>query len=457
MDIFTDYRNFNLSKEELSNLAKKRGIGGDFTSEEYIEELETLDYQLDNFENIKELGKYEILTYLNGLGFNMDAIVDLSDQELGLLIEKYANKDEDVILKLTPKGEKIYYYYIDRSFQDLDYYDKIKGMLYGGALGDALGAPHEFKYSRPLSEYQGRLIYQPTTISKFQGKREGVVGQWTDDTEMTLALAQALLVGQGYNRDIVIDFYEKWANSKPFGMGKNTGKLFRGVKTVSGYENRYKKLDLTNNQSNGSLMRAAPLALLVSLDDLDTFNFVIEDVNLTNPTPINREASIIYITALVLALHNYSVEDILDIIIELGENSSPEIKTVIDQVSQGKIRDVKGDNKGWVTNALYAALMALRWYQESDDPNNRIRFAYNNVILLGGDTDTNAAIAGSLLGTVAGFQELEREFSHDINIINRVNTALGKFPRPLSYHPIIIPRLTQKLVTTFPKSAMDNF
>lgn len=37
--------------------------------------------------------------------------------------------------------------------------DKLMGMFLGGFLGDSLGAPYEFKISRPLSDYRGLLEY----------------------------------------------------------------------------------------------------------------------------------------------------------------------------------------------------------------------------------------------------------------------------------------------------------
>lgn len=43
--------------------------------------------------------------------------------------------------------------------------DKIAGMLFGIALGDALGAPHEFRQSIPVTQYTGYLEYPPLSIS----------------------------------------------------------------------------------------------------------------------------------------------------------------------------------------------------------------------------------------------------------------------------------------------------
>lgn len=72
------------------------------------------------------------------------------------------------------------------------YQDRVAGMLMGVALGDALGAPHEFKNSLSLNKYTGILEHASKITSRWQGVRSMVVGQVTDDTEMTLTLAQSI-------------------------------------------------------------------------------------------------------------------------------------------------------------------------------------------------------------------------------------------------------------------------
>lgn len=144
----------------------------------------------------------------------------------------------------------------------------IRGMVLGAALGDALGAPHEFRNQVPLGRYTGRLEHPLVVVRRFQGGRlAGNVGQITDDTEMMIALADALIArGGAYDRGLAAARYLAWANSKcPF-LGGNTRKLFVGVKTVAGYQGRWSALrakpEADWSQSNGCLMRCAPLAVL---------------------------------------------------------------------------------------------------------------------------------------------------------------------------------------------------
>ena len=178
--------------------------------------------------------------------------------------------------------------------------NRVRSMLMGVFLGDALGAPHEFAYNSNLP-YTGELIYQTRFISQYQGTRYMVVSQLSDDSEMTLSLARSIVSNRGYVKEQVIQSYLQWANSGNVMIGRNTRSLFKNGKTVKAYYKNYETAFSTLEsraaaQSNGALMRSTPLACLWSNDP------VIEDVGLTNPSKIAVDAELTYITALRLAL-----------------------------------------------------------------------------------------------------------------------------------------------------------
>src|SRR5437868_1005143 len=168
--------------------------------------------------------------------------------------------------------------------------DCIRGMLMGGAVGDALGAPHEFMSQRSVP-YTGLLTERTQVRTRWQGTFTLALGQITDDTEMTLILARSLVQKQGYNREAVLKEYMRWANEMKL-LGRNTRELFKGVKTIKGYEARYKKQFSTPQsewtQSNGALMRGSPLALLFDNQP------VLTDTALTNPHPVTLDINLVY-------------------------------------------------------------------------------------------------------------------------------------------------------------------
>ena len=72
--------------------------------------------------------------------------------------------------------------------------DRAEGCYIALALGDALGAPFEFpsKGGLAIGEYTGRLQFPyKRPESQWGGGQTGVIGQVTDDTELTTALLQS--------------------------------------------------------------------------------------------------------------------------------------------------------------------------------------------------------------------------------------------------------------------------
>jgi len=312
---------------------------------------------------------------------------------------------------------------IDSYSNNKTFWWNVLAMFYGGALGDALGLPFEFRYSLPISKYHGKLEYRPVKISRYYGKRYGVIGQISDDTDMTLALCYAIIESGNYNPDTAVLNYQRWANSKPFGMGRNTRLLFKGITTIKGYRNRQKKLfaptnNPESNQSNGSLMRCAPLSLFPGKD----YQNVILDVNLTNPNDVNREIGILYVKILRELLFGNTGLKVLE------EATQPDVIKVIHQARKHETRDVISTGKGWVVNSFYCAIYCLLHFDDYME-------AIGWVIRLGGDTDTNAAISGNLMGAKIGHRLLtDSRVQYNLQILLNADPSDGDIPRSEKYH-----------------------
>nr|QBK93179.1 MAG: ADP-ribosylglycohydrolase [Pithovirus LCPAC403] len=273
--------------------------------------------------------------------------------------------------------------------------DKIKGMLYGVAVGDALGAPFELRGSPNIEQYTG-LIYLPIKVNtRWQGLRVEPIGSTMDNFQMTLALARSIAKNKEYNRDKVILSYLDFAKDNKC-MGKNTRKLFKGINTIKGYRNRYENM-MTGvvSEGNGFIMRCSSIATLQSWIEVSDI-----DCCLTNPVPACVDASRVYLGSIRDAFNNKSPDEILIRAIDMAETK--EVVEILEQVQKGEKRDVKGKTKGWYRHSLYcayAALMLDKSFEESIDW----------VVRLQGDSDSNAAIAGALLGARYGFNRMNKE------------------------------------------------
>jgi ADP-ribosylglycohydrolase len=323
--------------------------------------------------------------------------------------------------------------------QEEDSLNRFRGMLAGHFLGDALGAPYEFSRGGiKLKYYSPDLIFSTTYYSR-AGQKNLEVAQFTDDSEMTITMMRTLLqTGKeaNYLEESFIQAYLNWANSGTWCLGRNTRALFKGIKTVNGYRNRTRKMDY-NNQSNGSLMKVSPFALLPEAKRIPLLEM---DTNLTHRNPVVLEANIVYTAMLARALEGAKSYDILQAACD--NLQSPELIQVYSDAIANKPRDVTGKTKGWLLHAFYCAVWVAAFASNYRD--------YIAVIIkMGGDTDTNAAIAGAIIGAKIGYRALWQEESSNLNQVLGFSPDFGRNPRPAYYLANDFMELTQEFFQTF--------
>ncbi len=303
--------------------------------------------------------------------------------------------------------------------------DRIKGMLYGVCLGDALGVPFEFRFNK--KKYTGNLADNCLERkTRFGADVIFDYGQVSDDSEMTIILANHISK-YDFDKETLILEYMEWANGTNT-LGNNTRLLFKNIKTLKGYNAHYLKMD-PNNQSNGCLMRCTPLALI---DE----KYWKEECKITNPHPICIEVNNIYLSMIRYALLNKSKKSI----IKLGLNKciKKEIKTVFQDAIEKKERDID-TNKGWILHAFYCAIYSFIHFENYTD-------AMFWIMSKKGDTDTNGAIAGGLLGAYYGYDELYKEQEDNIDIMINCTTLEGNKPRPNKYKPKKLEKIIKRLM-----------
>lgn len=288
--------------------------------------------------------------------------------------------------------------------------DKILGGLYGVFIGDALGAPHEFRNITPKTEYTGLLLDIPVTINFRFTSLTLQPGSVTDDSEMTIQLLKSILENKGYDEDKTIKKYLEWANMKNTPLGKNTRNLMKGVTTVRGFRNRQDKTDTSGVESNGSLMRCFPLVLLKDWKKASA-----KDVNLTNDNPVNRECSIIYLRIARHLIYGDKLK------FKFKQES---IKSAVASALKNEIIDVS-HNKGWVVHALYVALITLFNATSFESGMSFIHKHFFDRT----DTDTIMCISAGLLGAKYGYESISTEITTSQNI-EKVNRYFENTSRP---------------------------
>jgi len=235
-----------------------------------------------------------------------------------------------------------------------------------------------------------------------------MVGCVSDDSEMTIALLKTLIdnnmIINNDNLDKYIFSYIKWANSGCKFLGKHTRSLFQNIKTLRGYKNRCKKHIDENKQSNGSLMRCSPLAL-INLENKEID--ITLDLKITNPNKVNIFAIVIHVKLLSDLLRNKDKKECLQKIKNMiGNDALPQqvkeaIKDAFEEKETNERKELYIKAKSWVITSFYCALFTFIHYDDFEDA---MKFVINDHF--GSDTDTNASITATLFGAWLGYEKL---------------------------------------------------
>lgn len=293
-------------------------------------------------------------------------------------------------------------------------HDRCRGMFAAHNLGDALGGPFEFYWGK-LDRYTGKLDTPLEFRSRWHPPKIGQIGETTDDTAMTRVLLDHLLKSNGrFNKTDLIVEYHRWASGATM-VGRNTRELLRfkakEVNTVDCYKRRWNKKfsnpDVAENQqSNGCLMRCLPFTLLQDWKEPAR-----QDCYLTNPSELAWQVNELYLTGMKSLCQGTNRQQVFEELRDLSQNS--EIQNIFTITSQNLL-----ESKGWILNAFWCFLQALKW-------EGTLQGYYDWVIRAGGDTDTNACIGAAALGASMGFQGMMKESSVQSNweILTTVDTA----------------------------------
>jgi ADP-ribosylglycohydrolase len=306
---------------------------------------------------------------------------------------------------------------------------KFRGALLGGAIGDALGRPAEGKPRETLLSRYGTLRdYVP-----WSGWKAGPRGTYTDDTQLTICVAESLLATDGVLSPA--DLASRFVAWLPVGRGKGRAttaaveRLARGVPWDSAGE---------PSAGNGAAMRVAPVGL-VHGGDADSLrrdaalSAVITHAHAMAVASAVAQAFLVawcshrgpgaLVPSDVLAALGVVLDDVAD----PGEpgtwpGAGPEPVRLIDRLVGvaallGSTPEHAFDtlyNGAFVLESLPAALWCF--LRSPDDAEDVIVTAVNG----GRDADTVAAMAGSLVGAYLGEKALPERWLEDLEDYERI-------------------------------------
>lgn len=289
------------------------------------------------------------------------------------------------------------------------------GAWLGLAVGDALGAAVEFLSP---AEIQSRFGLITDMIPSFRWE----LGEWTDDTALTLAAAHAYHDGH-FDLERAAQAMVDWRAQGPKDIGVLTNValdlLARG--DADALTGGYAALALhPNSAGNGSLMRALPTGLVRAPDDPR----LVEESRLlstvTHADPRCVAACIGFNAVVSMLLHRGpDVPAALAHARDLTAPFSEEVSRLIDGVLHVEAPSyVDDDGIGFVLLCLERGLMALR---------DAVSFegALVDVVNCGGDADTNAAVAGALLGARFGVEAIPERWLKPLRARHELEHAVA--------------------------------
>ena len=285
--------------------------------------------------------------------------------------------------------------------------DRMLGCLFGQAIGDALGLGSEFMDKNGvIKHYPDGLRYYSQIIKDVHRSR-WAKGSWTDDTDMMLCILDGFENGK-FNVRRVASNFKDWFNGDPLGIGKHTNNVLCMGDYVEQPEMCSKlwwNISRQKSAANGALMRTSVVGLATS--DIEEQAIAICKLTHYDPRCVGScviVSSIIH--ALVFDDRILDNEEVIGIAKQYDERIVPFVDLAYHEGLDSLCLDDE-KSMGYTLRTLGAALWAY-WHATS------YKEGILKIVLSGGDADTNAAVAGAILGAKFGICHIPDEWRNGL-------------------------------------------
>lgn len=320
-----------------------------------------------------------------------------------IYFNKIVNTETDIIKGWSNFGNLLY------TNQGIDYSDNIKSVLFGVAVGDALGVPVEFKSRITISQ-------NPITDMVGYGTYNLPPGTWSDDSSLTFCLTEALT--QDFDLKLIGKNFVKWVyenywipRGNVFDIGNSTrqaiARLAKGVRPdlAGGFDE--------SSNGNGSLMRILPL--LFYLYDKPITERYEKTKQVSSITHGHIRSIIACFYYLEFARKIFQEKDKFEIYRNLQSeipnyltslSINPKEIAIFDRLFKSNIDRLPEEkiySSGYVVHTLEASIWCLLTTDKYKD-------AVLKAVNLGEDTDTTGAVTGGLAGLLYGYDSIPQSW-----------------------------------------------
>ena len=321
-----------------------------------------------------------------------------------VLAEPFRTQGLDVTLASRPKDDKAKTYPTD---------DRVVGALVGMAVGDAFAAPVEF-----WDRARVRRTY-PNGLQRMRKSSLWEKGEYTDDTQMALLIADSLLAEGELNPSNIAKRFRNWART-----AKDVGNQTRRVLRASAFEespeacarNDY-EAHPTDAAGNGAVMRCATVALF----RVQSLSMLLADsrrsARITHGDPKAQSSCVLVNAAILHLINGGSKENVWQ--------HGMKFLTPFEKMAWSRLdllpvlKDYEIQSGGYTVLTVEAAFWC---FEHSESFAQAIELAAS----LGDDADTVAAVTGAIAGAYYGYGNIPAEWRNELKGEARIReTALA--------------------------------
>lgn len=293
---------------------------------------------------------------------------------------------------------------------------RFRGCILGGAVGDALGMPTERGPSlQPGETIEGVFGKRITHYERSPNRNFALeAGCYTDDTQMTIVVAETLLEGKGvFDKQVFFKKLLAMAEAHEFRtIGPTLATVIKSIVRI-GIEATLKKNAGGTYPSNGAAMRTAPVALLYYWDfeQLRKITIQVAESTHANSSSLAGACAMSFMIATLIREKGKLIDPVI-----LREQLTHFIE-LLDADLAMMIREKRqGQGDGCSVEDTIPEVVN-RFLENPNDFRTGVLDEVNSE----GDTDTKASLIGQLLGAHLGLSAIPDEYVEDLE-----NKAKGR-------------------------------
>eukprot|EP01112_Ceratiomyxa_fruticulosa_P016264 TRINITY_DN4886_c0_g1_i1.p1 TRINITY_DN4886_c0_g1~~TRINITY_DN4886_c0_g1_i1.p1 ORF type:complete len:369 (+),score=71.30 TRINITY_DN4886_c0_g1_i1:84-1190(+) len=334
--------------------------------------------------------------------------------------------------------------------------DKIKGVIFGQAIGDALGLSTEFMSKNEAVAHYG--VKRPITYDRIRQdhhRRRWLKGDWTDDTDQMILILNSFIE---LNEVDHIDFAKKlkfWVKSgfpefgdlAGMGLGQTVGTvvhnpLFESIPhdvAVRAWESMKR-----NAAANGGVMRTSILGVIdyTNIDKVISNTLRICKTTHADPRCLASCIAVTTLIAYVLQgkeVNNELLDKCLNYARQQLENFPEHVDDFEKYSSVLSFDELKLDEEPFIGYTLKC--YGSGWFcfkqimndKSEHTASEKFENHLQSLILEGGDSDTNGAVAGALMGVLVGYKNLPEHLLNGLVQKDWLNEKVEKLLKLLGF------------------------